>query len=432
MTEKKKNTDRTLFEKGGDRAKNHMFETDSGVSWQERQKSPGKEVIRGGASGGLSGVIPGQAEAQKSPTGSAGREPLNQNPTEFMDADGLLQLMIAGQERQKSPGKEVIRGGASGGLSGVIPGRAEAQRSVIRGGASGALTGALSGKSEEQNLLEKLLGGSDPYGSNQSIHSIRPQVPESSGKPEAGEGIEDQTRGEEGMIADTVADGYIEALQSILNPNYAAQASEDVMGQYAAMTGGRPSSAAISAGTAAKAETEAALLRELLAGGADGDGDSKSVLGKLLGENTTIADVPEEYAGYADLEGYETIVPMLESFESEEDMGDYLADMVNKGFISEAVATEYLKRFDDPYEEYDAEGRIDYASMVKNLGGWTLTDDGGTNFFGGLNRNMKIKSPNGQEFTVAQLYRLLKKNGMDEQEAKDHLVKLQNYLKSKE
>ena len=394
MTEKKKNTDRTLFEKGGDRAKNHMFETDSGVSWQERQKSPGKEVIRGGASGGLSGVIPGQAEAQKSPTGSAGREPLNQNPTEFVDADGLLQLMIAGQERQKSPGKEVIRGGASGGLSGVIPGQAEAQKSVIQGGASGALTGALTGAL--------------------------------SGKSE------DQTTGEEGMIADTVADGYIEALRSILDPNYAAQASEDVMGQYAAMTGGRPSSAAISAGTAAKAETEAALLRELLAGGADGDGDSKSVLGKLLGENTTIADVPEEYAGYADLEGYETIVPMMESFESEEDMGDYLADMVNKGLISEAVATEYLKRFDDPYEEYDAEGRIDYASMVKNPGGWTLTDDGGTNFFGGLNRNMKIKSPNGQEFTVAQLYRLLKKNGMDEQEAKDHLVKLQNYLKSKE
>ena len=122
---------------------------------------------------------------------------------------------------------------------------------------------------------------------------------------------------------------------------------------------------------------------------------------------------------------------MLESFESEEDMGDYLADMVNKGLISEAVATEYLKRFDDPYEEYDAEGRIDYSSMVKNPGGWTLTADGGTNFFGGLNRNMKIKSPNGQEFTVAQLYRLLKKNGMDAKEAETYLVKLQNYLKSK-
>ena len=174
-------------------------------------------------------------------------------------------------------------------------------------------------------------------------------------------------------------------------------------------------------------------MRELLSGGDTQSGESGGLLSGLLGENATTGktDVPEEYADYADLPSYDTIVPMLESFESEEDMGDYLADMVNKGIISEAVATEYLKRFDDPYEVYDAGGRIDYASMVKNPGGWTLIDDGGTNFFGGLNRNMRIKSPNGQVFTVAQLYRLLKKNGMDAKEAKDHLVKLQNYFESK-
>lgn len=234
-------------------------------------------------------------------------------------------------------------------------------------------------------------------------------------------------------VPDVEVNGYIEALRGILDPDYAARASEDVMGQYAAMTGGRPSSAAISAGTAARADAEAALLRELLSGGDTQSGESGGLLSGLLGGNSTTGetDVPEEYADYADLPGYDNIVPMLESFESEEDMGDYLADMVNKGLISEAVATEYLKRFDDPYEVYDAGGRIDYASMVKNPGGWTLIDDGGTNFFGGLNRNMRIKSPNGQVFTVAQLYRLLKKNGMDAKEAKDHLVKLQNYFESK-
>lgn len=234
-------------------------------------------------------------------------------------------------------------------------------------------------------------------------------------------------------VPDVEVNGYIEALRGILDPDYAARASEDVMGQYAAMTGGRPSSAAISAGTAARADAEAALLRELLAGGDTQSGESGGLLSGLLGGNSTTGetDVPEEYADYADLPGYDTIVPMLESIESEEDMGDYLADMVNKGIISEAVATEYLKRFDDPYEVYDAGGRIDYASMVKNPGGWTLIDDGGTNFFGGMNRNMRIKSPNGQVFTVAQLYRLLKKNGMDAKEAKDHLIKLQNYFESK-
>ena len=310
-------------------------------------------------------------------------------------------------EKRKSP-KEVIRGGVSGGLLGVVP-----------------------DKTEEQTLLEKLLGGSDPYGSKQSVHSIRPQVPETERDTTVPEKESEEQIGT--GVTDVEVNGYIETLRGILDPDYAARASEDVMGQYAAMTGGRPSSAAISAGTAARADAEATLLRELLSGGDTQSGESGGLLSGLLGENATTGemDVPEGYAGYADLPGYDTIVPMLESFESEEDMGDYLADMVNKGLISEAVATEYLKRFDDPYEEYDAGGRIDYASMVKNPGGWMLTDDGGTNFFGGLNRNMRIKSPNGQEFTVAQLYRLLKKNGMDEQEAKDHLVKLQNYLKSK-
>lgn len=251
--------------------------------------------------------------------------------------------------------------------------------------------------------------------------------------PENTGGEENTGTGETDGVPDVEVNGYIEALRGILDPDYAARASEDVMGQYAAMTGGRPSSAAISAGTAARADAEASLLRELLSGGDTQSGESGGLLSGLLGENATTGetDVPEEYADYADLPSYDTIVPMLESFESEEDMGDYLADMVNKGLISEAVATEYLKRFDDPYEEYDAGGRIDYASMVRNPGGWTLTDDGGTNFFGGLNRNMKIKSPNGQEFTVAQLYRLLKKNGMDAKEAETYLVKLQNYLKSK-
>ncbi len=251
--------------------------------------------------------------------------------------------------------------------------------------------------------------------------------------PENTGGEENTGTGETDGVPDVEVNGYIEALRGILDPDYAARASEDVMGQYAAMTGGRPSSAAISAGTAARADAEATLLRELLSGGDTQSGESGGLLSGLLWENATTGetDVPEEYAGYADLPSYDTIVPMLESFESEEDMGDYLADMVNKGLISEAVATEYLKRFDDPYEEYDAGGRIDYASMVRNPGGWTLTDDGGTNFFGGLNRNMKIKSPNGQEFSVAQLYRLLKKNGMDAKEAETYLVKLQNYLKSK-
>ncbi len=453
MAKNKKYTDRALFEDGGLARKNqgvgsYDFSSEADVSWNDDRPGltdPSWDLVIP-TDPSLDAPVITPFEQIPGGYGSpppTGRKPLNQNPTEFVDADALLQLMLAGKEQQKSPGKaeqeqqnapgkEVIREGTSGAVSGGVSAKSEEKKSVIRGGASEAVSGGVSAKSEEKTLLEKLLGGPDPYGAKSSVGSIRPQVPSSPEKPGTGEDTEDQTQEEGSGITDTETDGYIETLRSILDPNYGAQVSEDVMGQYATMTGGRPSSAAISAGTAAKADAETALLRELLADGSiERSGDGLSVLGKLLGKDALTTDVPEEYAGYADLVGYETIVPMLNSLDSEEDMGNYLADMVNKGVISDTVAIEYLKRFDDPYEVYDAGGRIDYASMVQNVGGWEMTDDGGANFFGGMNRNMKIKAPNGQEFTVAQLYRLLKKNGMDDKAAKDYLVKLQNYLQSK-
>ena len=379
MAGKKKNTDRALFEEGGGRSKSKgdispVFSTDGDVTWDDTSLGLGE--LFGGA----------YTAPEESSEVPPKREPATKIPGSY--GWSATPNMESDEETKKVGDKKTV------------------------------------------DLLEKLLGGPDPYAAKPSGFG-KPQVPETEGDTTVPEKEPEEQIGT--GVTDVEVNGYIEALRGILDPNYAARASEDVMGQYAAMTGGRPSSAAISAGTAARADAEATLLRELLSGGDIQSGESGGLLSGLLGENATTGetDVPEEYAGYADLPSYDTIVPMLESFESEEDMGDYLADMVNKGLISEAVATEYLKRFDDPYEEYDAGGRIDYASMVRNPGGWTLTDDGGTNFFGGLNRNMRIKSPNGQEFTVAQLYRLLKKNGMDAKEAETYLVKLQNYLKSK-
>ena len=247
--------------------------------------------------------------------------------------------------------------------------------------------------------------------------------------PENTGGTENTGTGETDGVPDVEVNGYIEALRGILDPDYAARTSEDVMGQYAAMTGGRPSSAAISAGTAARADAEATLLRELLSGGDTQSGESGGLLSGLLGETTTgETDVPEEYADYADLKGYETIVPMLESFESETEMAEYLADMVNKGYITDDVGAEYIKRFGDIYEVYSADGSPDYVSMVQNVGGWTLVDDGGANRSGTIDRNARVKAPNGQEFRLADLYRLLKKKGMDKKEARAYIVKLQSHL----
>lgn len=158
-----------------------------------------------------------------------------------------------------------------------------------------------SGVSKELNLLEKLLGGPDPYGAKPSgLGEL--QVPNVYGDSNT-EADTDEAETDVG-VTDTDVDGYIETLRSILDPNYGAQVSEDIMGQYAAMTGGRPSSAAISAGTAAKVDAETALLRELLSVDTE-DSDGKSVLEKLLREDDTETNATYE----------EWVAPLLEGKE---------------------------------------------------------------------------------------------------------------------
>ena len=154
------------------------------------------------------------------------------------------------------------------------------------------------GDKKTVDLLEKLLGGPDPYGAKKSGLGMS-QVPDANESAPEVENDPDEQSG--AGVPDVEVNGYIEALRGILDPDYAARASEDVMGQYAAMTGGRPSSAAISAGTAARADAEAALLRELLSGGDTQSGESGGLLSELLEEDTSEGDA------YADW-----VAPLLE------------------------------------------------------------------------------------------------------------------------
>ena len=148
------------------------------------------------------------------------------------------------------------------------------------------------------DLLEKLIGGPDPYGAKPAGF-VKPQVPETEGGSTVPEKESEEQIGT--GVTDVEVNGYIETLRGILDPDYAARASEDVMGQYAAMTGGRPSSAAISAGTAARADAEATLLRELLSGGDTQSGENGGLLSGLLEEDTSEGDA------YADW-----VAPLLE------------------------------------------------------------------------------------------------------------------------
>lgn len=171
-------------------------------------------------------------------------------------------------------------------------------------------------KDASRVVLENILGGENPYPELETprkVAEVDELIKRQGDFVIGGSGSSGGSSGTSSpSSSDTGSGSLTELLMSILGTDTGARVSEDVMGQYAAMTGGRPSSAAISAGTAAKADAEAALLRELLSSGS-GDGDDKSGGGLLSGlisggggeSAGTSGDVPEEYADFADLAGYD-------------------------------------------------------------------------------------------------------------------------------
>ena len=252
MAEKKKNTDRALFEEGGGRSKSKgdispVFSTDGDVTWDDTSLGLGELFVGDYTVPEESEVPPKREPATKIPRSYGWSATPNTESDEETKNDGT----IAGESKNVGDKKTV-------------------------------------------DLLEKLLGGPDPYGAKPSGFG-EPPVPEPEGDTTVTEKEPEEQIGT--GVTDAEVNGYIEALRGILDPNYAARASEDVMGQYAAMTGGRPSSAAISAGTAARADAEATLLRELLSGGDTQNGESGGLLSGLLGEDDTGGD--DVYADWA-------------------------------------------------------------------------------------------------------------------------------------
>lgn len=194
---------------------------------------------------------------------------------------------------------------------------------------------------KSSSILEKIIGGPDPFDAKPSGGLGKPQVPDveedvsNIGGASDTENVFGDTRSGTG-VTDAEVDEYMEALRSILDPNYSARASEDVMGQYATMTGGRPSSAAISAGTAAGADAEAALLREILAAE---DRDRESGTTK---ENTTVKapDGDDKYADWAGdlLDGYEGYMTEDEV----EHLVSYMPSFMQE--VKEAYPSDYAYR----------------------------------------------------------------------------------------
>lgn len=100
-------------------------------------------------------------------------------------------------------------------------------------------------------------------------------------------------------------------------------------------------------------------------------------------------------------------------FTNNTDLANYLDGLTSSGSITE-------KQADALYAEYK---QADQAALSKRS--WTLVDDGGINWFWGIDNNAKVKDQYGNTYRLDKLADALVAEGMTKSEAKAYVKKLQ-------
>ena len=113
----------------------------------------------------------------------------------------------------------------------------------------------------------------------------------------------------------------------------------------------------------------------------------------------------------------EYITSKVSSFTTNEDLAQYLDEQTSLGKITEAQA-------DDLYAQYKQADKVGLSSRT-----WTVVDDGGVNWFWGVDNNAKVKDQYGETYTMDQLVDALVAEGMDKKAAKDYVKNLQDKLR---
>ena len=122
-----------------------------------------------------------------------------------------------------------------------------------------------------------------------------------------------------------------------------------------------------------------------------------------------------------------------ESFESNNALAAYIDGLVWAGTITEAEGKQlYAQYVDDNEKMVKGEDGKDtttysYKDMVNSMQGWTVVSKGGGNLLG-IDKNAKVKAPNGETMTLAQLRDKLESEGMKTSQANDVIKALQQNL----
>jgi peptidoglycan hydrolase-like protein with peptidoglycan-binding domain len=122
------------------------------------------------------------------------------------------------------------------------------------------------------------------------------------------------------------------------------------------------------------------------------------------------------------------------SFTNNIDLQRYVAGLEASGQISTDEKFALLNEYIDDNEKYtkDEHGNstttLSYRDMVENSAGWSVVDDGGINWFWGVDNNAIVTSPTGEQIRLDNLVDKLVAEGMSKSDAKNAVKKLQENL----
>lgn len=139
---------------------------------------------------------------------------------------------------------------------------------------------------------------------------------------------------------------------------------------------------------------------------------SGSTSSKKKNPNTTKTDAP----GATTSAVSDSIKNKASGFTNNTDLANYLDGLTASGTINEEQA-------DALYAEYK---QVDKAALSKRS--WTLVDDGGVNWFWGVDNNAKVKDQYGNTYRLDKLVDALVAEGMSKSNAKAYVKKLQAQL----
>lgn len=129
----------------------------------------------------------------------------------------------------------------------------------------------------------------------------------------------------------------------------------------------------------------------------------------------------------------DSIRSKLDGIKSNSAAEAYLENLEASGAIDHETALQLMSEYLDVNEVYtdneDGSKSVSYSGMVKSTNGWKVVDDGGANWFWGVDNNAIVEAPNGERVRLDDLVDKLVSEGMSKSDAKNYVKKLQKNLK---